>query len=361
MSDLFKTNFVIVAAPLDPTFNGGPQELFDAMIENMEIQAPTGTNFFVVGDAMPTSNVGPWLKGGDRWYVFDDTLGTYVPLNIDDSVTQVFVTQEATPDAPADGDPSIWLRTVGTRVIAWYFWDGSQWRPGGNTPPSGPTDSRPTSPVELETFWDTDINCLIHWERGAWRTVSGTPGDLKFVSTANLADAITQNPGWIYAGENLQAGRGRVIGLATKDPGASPAVSYVTDSGVSSRAQGDVAGEETHVLTSAEIESHSHVVGTSTALNSDNNIYLQRVDDGEGPSAATPLVVPSTKPPNYFEVKGDGTTDGTKNGTMPDPGLGCMLITSRQFKLADAGNYTSAATAHNNIQPTIWLWALQKT
>src|SRR5262245_39664794 len=160
MSDLFKTNFVIVMAPLPPDFEGNPQDIADAMIERMQIQSPAGTNFFVVGDVEPSSNVGPWLKGGDRWYVFDETTGHYVPANIDDSVTKVFVVSDVEPDAPGEGDPSIWLRTSNSRVIAWYFWDGSIWRPGGNVPPSGPTASRPSTPKELEQFWDTDINAL---------------------------------------------------------------------------------------------------------------------------------------------------------------------------------------------------------
>ena len=153
------------------------------------------------------------------------------------------------------------------------------------------------------------------------------------------------------------------MGVATKDPGASPAVSYVTDSGISSRAQGDAVGEENHTLTSDEHESHSHVVGSATALNSDNNIRLQRVDDGQGPAESPPdlLEVPSPKAPNYFEVNGAGTTNGTKNGVMPDPDSGTMLITSRQFKLSDAADYTSAADAHNNMPPTVFLWALVKT
>lgn len=363
MSELFKTNFVVVAAPLPADFSGNPQDLYDVMIANMEIQAPSGTNFFVVGDTEPTTDVGPWLKGGDRWYVFSQTEGRYVPLNIEDSVAQVFVVQETDPGAPGTNDPNIWIRTVGSRVAGFYFWDGAVWRPSGDVPNSGLTTERPTNPVELEQFWDTSINTLIHWERGAWRTVSGTPGDVKFVTTATLGAALTANPGWQYLGENQQSWRGKVLGVATKDPGASPAVAYNTDAGISSRAQGDLTGEETHILTSTEVEQHSHVVGSATLLNSDNNIYLQRVDDGQGPSAAVPnkLEIPGPKPPNYFECRGDGSVNGTKNGVMPDPPLGTMFITSRQFSLANSPDYTGAAVAHQNMQPTVFMWALVKT
>lgn len=247
------------------------------------------------------------------------------------------------------------MRTSNSRVIAWYFWDGAAWRPGGNVPPSGPTTSRPVNPKELEQFFDTDIKCLLHFERGLWRTVSGTPGDIKFVTTSTLPEALTNNPGWIYFGEDNQNWRGKVLGVATKDPGGAPATAYATDSGISSRAQGDLAGAETVTLASDEIEQHSHVVGSATLLNSDNNGYFQRVDDAETPS------VPGPKPPNYFQISGDGTSNGTKNGVMPDPPAGTMFITSRQFSLADVPNYTGAAQPHENMQPTVFLWALVKT
>lgn len=355
MSDLIKTNLVIIAAPLPPDFEGDLQDFFDALIERMSIQSPAGTSFFVVGDVEPSSNVGPWLKNGDKWYVFSETEGRYVPLNIDDSVTQVFTVGEDEPDEPGDDDPSIWLRVVGSRVIAWYFWDGEAWRPGGNRPPSGGTADRPTNPVDLEQFFDTDINTLIHYERGAWRTVSGTPGDIKFVSTPVLTTALTANPGWEYLGDDQLNWRGRVLGVATKDPGATPESAFPTGSGITSRAQADEVGEETHILTSTEIEQHSHVVGAATLLNSDNNAFFQRVDDGET------ISVPGPRPPNYFELRGDGTSNGTKNGVMPDPAAGTCFITSRQFSLADVPNYTGAAVAHQNMQPTVFLWALVKT
>jgi len=355
MSDLFKTNFVIVAAPLPPDLEGDLQEIFDAYTARLQIQSPQGQNFFVTGDVEPSTNSGPWLKNGDRWYVFDTALGRYVPINIEDSVTQVYVVSDVEPDAPTNDDPVIWLRTANSRVIGWYFWDGAIWRPGGNVPPSGPTASRPTTPKDLEQFFDTDIACLLHWERGAWRTVSGTPGDIKFVTTATLTAAITANPGWIYVGESTLDWRGRVLGIATKDPGATPETAYPTSAGISSRAQADVAGAETVTLTSVQVEQHSHVVGSATLLNSDNNAYFQRVDDAEAPA------IPGPKPPNYFQVNGDGSTNGTHNGVMPDPANGTMFITSRQFSLADVPNYTGAAESHENMQPTLFLWALVKT
>lgn len=353
-TSLFRTNLVIVASPLPADFEGDPQDFFEALVERLEIQSPVGTNFFVVGDVEPATNQGPWLKGGDRWYVFNEDEGTYVPIDITDSLPQFFVVSSTEPDAPGDGDATLWLRISGTRAIAWYFWTGTEWRPDGNVPPSGTTANRPSNPADFEQYWDTDINCLIHWERGAWRTVSGTPGDIKFVSTPTLAAAITSNPGWEYAAESNQSWRGAVVGFASKDPGASPTAAYVVDSGITSRAQGDFAGSETHVLTSGEIESHTHLIGRATALNSNNDVQFMRVDDGDT------ILVPNPKPPNYFEVKGEGSTNGTKTGELPPPVAGVTLVTSRQLTLTDT-DFTTAAAGHNNMQPTIFLWALRKT
>lgn len=348
---LFKTNLIIVASQLPPDFNGDPQEFFEALVERMEIQSPVGTNFFVVGDAEPSSNQGPWLKNGDRWYVFDVDLGKYVPINIDDSL-HILVVGPDTPDAPEDNDPKLWLRTTDTRAVGWYGWDGVIWRPFNSIPANGPTSGRPTVPVDFEQYFDTDINVLIHWERGAWRTVSGSPGDVKFVVQSNLTDALTSNPGWIYLARDDQSVRGRVIGVASQDPGATPESSFPTDSGITPRASGDQTGEETHTLANNEVPQHTHLMGHATALNSGNDVQLHRVDNGEE------IAIPPVVPPNYFEVKGDGGVNGTKNGTAGNGPTGTMLITSRQI---DTDAYTGAAQPHENMSPTVFLWALVKT
>lgn len=351
---LFKTNLVIVAAQLPPDFIGDPQEFFEALVERMEIQSPSGTNFFVVGDAEPASNQGPWLKNGDRWYVFSVAEGKYVPINIDDSL-HILVIGPDTPAAPGASDPKLWLRTSGTRAIGWYGWDGLIWRSFNSIPASGNTASRPTQPVDLEQYFDTDINCLIHFERGAWRTVSGTPGDVKFVAVSKLSDALNANPGWIYIGRDDQSVRGLTLGIATQDPGASPESSFPTDSGISARSSGDKTGEETHVLADEEQVPHSHLMGHATALHSDNNILLHRVDDGDT------IDIPPIVPPNHFQVNGDGGSDGTKNGSAGTGPTGTMLVTSRQLSKANADAFTGVAEAHNNMQPTLFLWALVKT
>lgn len=329
-------------------------EYQEALIERMEIQSPSGSSFFVVGDSEPSSNVGPWLKGGRSWFVFDVTLGRYVPVDIGPSL-HVFLIGPDTPPAPTADQPELlWLRTFETRAASWHAWDGTAWRPFNGVPASGPTSARPTNPFDLEEFFDTDINVRIVWERGAWRTVSGSPGDIKAVAASLLSVALQLNPGWAYYAELDQSIRGCVIGIATQDPGGSPAAAYATDSGISARASGDEVGEETHVLTSDEIEQHTHLMGHATALNSDNNIQLHRAENTDN------LVIPPPVPPNYFECLGDGNANGTKNGTAGDGPTGTMLITSKQLSLANAAPYTEAAEPHQTMQPTVFLWHLAK-
>lgn len=350
------TNLVLAAAQLPADFEGTPQELFTALVRRLKILSTTGTNTFVVGDVEPSTNQGPWLKNGNKWYVFDIDAGGYVPIDVSDSTEHLFTTGDIEPEAPTDDDAFVWLRTWMGRVIDWYFWDGTAWRPSGKIPPSGTTATRPTQPRDLEQYFDTDINVLLHWERGAWRTVSGSPGDVKFVSTEILTTALTANPGWEYVGESDQDAIGRVIGVASKDPGATPESSFATTSGITPRAAGDDVGSETHILTSLEIEQHTHLVGALQGMNLANggNSYFYRVDNNESFSAPTP------RPPNYAFPRGEGTTVANVNGELPSSGDGTMFVTSKQLSLSGAAAYTKAAQAHNNLPPTRYLWALTK-
>ncbi len=355
---LQSTSFVLVSAPLPADFKGTPQEFYEALVKRLKIKSASGTSFFVTGDIEPATNQGPWLKGGTQWYVYSQEDGGYIPLDISASTARLFTASATEPPEPGEDDASIWLRTSNGRVIGWYFWNvnDSTWRPGGNVPPSGPTSARPAGPQELEQFWDTDINALIHWERAAWRTVSGVPGDIKHVATPTLVAALANNPGWIYLGDVNQSYIGRTLGIASKDPGATPASSFATDSGITPRAAGDMAGAETHVLTSTEIEQHTHLVGSLTGLNQANggNSYFYRVDDGDN------FLAPAPRPPNHGFIRGDGSGNGTVAGELPLAGDGTMYVTSKQLSLAEAAAYAEDALPHNNIQPTLFAWALTK-
>jgi hypothetical protein len=246
---LQKTSLLVQMAPLPATFTGTPQELSAEMVARMRIVSPSGSNFIFVGDTEPTSNVGPWLKDGSKWYVWDETISRYVPQDISDSATTWFHVGNSTP---LTSDPPIWLKTTNDATqaspsygnpISWYVFNGTVWVPYVGIVMSGPTVSRPGVPDAFQLYYDTDISVLIWWERTAWRTVDGAPGDCKFVVWETLAEALTQNPGWEVLGASNVAWRGRWISQATKDAGATPAVDLAVPSGVAKRAARATFGE----------------------------------------------------------------------------------------------------------------------
>lgn len=242
------TNLLLSVAPLPPTFNGTPQQLFAQLVRRAKIVSPSGINFIFIGDTEPTSNVGPWLRDGTKWYVFDESVKRYVPLDITDSEKTWY---HIGATAPSVSEPPLWLRTTKDSTeadpsfgnpVGWYFWDGDEWAPYLGIVLSGPTASRPTNPVTFTQYYDTDIACLIWFERSAWRTVDGVQGDVKAVLFETLVDALEHNPGWAVLGESNQSLRGRIIMQATKDSTGSETVLTV-GSGIAQRGAFETFGE----------------------------------------------------------------------------------------------------------------------
>lgn len=213
----------------------------------MKIVSPTGTNFIFVGADEPSSNVGPWLRDGNSWWVFSDDVKRYVPISIADSETRWFWMGNA---VPANSTPPVWLKTTADQTstsasfgtpIGWYVFNGTNWVPYVGIVLSGATADRPAAPVEFQQFYDSDISCLIWWERGQWRTVSGVPGDCKFVAFSTLVDALNFNPGWSLFGASNQSFRGRIPMQAAADSGgANP---LTVDAGVAVRQAFEVFGQ----------------------------------------------------------------------------------------------------------------------
>lgn len=348
---LQRTGLVIVSAPLPPDFCGNLQEFHAAMVERYQILSPSGIAFFSQGDVLPASDVGLFLLGGTQLFVFDSNLGQYVPLDISQSESPDFFVGPDDPGAPGADDPVFWLRTNGNRLVGVYAWTGSEWRASANIDNSGPTSERPTAPTNLEHFFDETISTELIFERGAWRTVNGSVGDLKYVVHPTLAVALQYNPGWEYFGLNDETLRGRALAGAAKDPGATPVSSFTTSSGITPRASGDKFGEENHILQSAEQEPHIHLVGIESPTDP-SGIKLHRPDAGDV------LTIPAPIPPNHFNFSGDGLTPQT--GTSGPGGAGQALITSGQLLKTVAPAYTGIAAGHNTISPTVYQWCLVK-
>jgi len=356
---LNKTNLVLKAAPLPVDFKGTVQEFYEEMVRRLSILSPVGTNFFVVGDVEPSSNVGPWLKGGTQWWVFSETEGRYVPGDITASLPALFFIQPDDPGTPGVDDPVVWIRTNESRIVGIYGWNGAEWKASANIGNSGSTTSRPGSPADLEEFFDTDINVLLRFERGAWRTAAGSPGDVKSVTHTTLEKAKQFNPGWEFLGKDDESQRGRFIGMASKDPGTSPVSAFTTQSGITSKAAGEQAGSESVVLTSKQVEQHTHEIGHMFAVGNDERFRIHRIDSGDT------LEIPSPQPPNHFRSDGssglnDGATGDAVSGSAGDGPTGAKLITAPQYTKDEAAAYTKAAEPHSNTPAALFLWTLYK-
>jgi len=123
-----------------------------------------------------------------------------------------------------------WFKTDGSgNPVGWFSWNGSTWAPIPVTLPSGTTAQRPSSPANGTVYLDTDINVTLIFERSQWRTLAGSPGDVKEVKAASLAAALVANPGWISDTDSV----GKFVQGATDgtygDTGGSASVSLSVD------------------------------------------------------------------------------------------------------------------------------------
>lgn len=128
------------------------------------------------------------------------------------------------PTSQRPANPAQWFHYFDTDLNKEVIWNGLVWLvssggptgavgpigPQGPAALAGPTSMRPPSPVPFQRYYDTDINCEIWFERGAWRTVAGTVGDIKVVQAGNLSAALTNNPGWVQE-TNFQPNRQQTI------------------------------------------------------------------------------------------------------------------------------------------------------
>src|SRR4051812_16409201 len=95
MADSLPVTIQIGALP--PAVKWTPQQLADAMVARMRLVTAQTFALFVSGSTEPSSNVGPWLKNGNSWYVWSNTTGNYVPITIPASSLGYFI-GSASPD-----------------------------------------------------------------------------------------------------------------------------------------------------------------------------------------------------------------------------------------------------------------------
>lgn len=113
------------AAPLPEDFNGTPQEFQDMLVERLSATASTSLSFFSAGPTAPTSNVGPWLKNFVTWYVWSDSLATYVPETIE-SESLRYIASQTEPD---QAKYVFWIKLDGSgKATGIFYYSGGAWK-----------------------------------------------------------------------------------------------------------------------------------------------------------------------------------------------------------------------------------------
>jgi hypothetical protein len=323
----------------------GWQALLEAFGARLVITGDTGINVFE-SSAAPTSDQGLWLNtvNGTLNY-FDDTTGSYQPLVVpqerlkyilsttapDPAVYLLWFVQSSTTGYVTDirsyqvssGWQSIYYtkteidnsfsgKTAGKYDVNWTNVTS---KPVLYIAPdsSGNTAGRPAAPANNQMYFDSDINTMLIFNRGAWRTLDGTPGDLKWVdrcfeagspvAVPTIGQVLTANPGWEEASE--YAGRFIICRDGT----------YAFNT---------TGGEATVVLTEPNIPQHFHEL----------QIRVNASINGGGSIATSGLMI--------------GDTPGA-NSTAGPP------ITDSKTGLTGSGS------AHNNIPPYRAAYLLRKT
>lgn len=151
-----------------------------------------------------------------------------------------------------------WFETDGSgNPIGWKAWTGLAWTAIPAQLPVGTTGDRPVAPDNGTQFYDSTIGVALIYLDGAWTTLAGSPGDIKYVAGTVLADVLALNPGWSH----YTAGIGRVLAGAAAD---------------GSDAEDDVGADEV-TLTEAQLPPHTHSVsgnyGSGGEGGSDNPLY----------------------------------------------------------------------------------------
>lgn len=309
-------NFYVRAGALPPNFDGTLPEILQAFAERLVVVADKRYNSFVVGTVEPANDQGPWLRiyenGRAAWHNYLVDTGRYSPVEA--FVEPPYQVSTNAPDAaPADeedGQPPaarLWFQTDDTGAHRTsYWWTGTAWKVLGLQIPTGPFTERPAMPRQGEKFFDTTLHVELIYDRGKWRTVSGSPGDIKFVRAGTIGEALLKNPGW----EEFFEARSRSL------VGATP-VGEVPGDNLKPHAIETRYGAETHRLSIAEMPRHAHpfVIARNRAT---RNIRGVSID-----------------------------VDSVASEDVPEEKL-------REARAM--GN----SEVHNNIPPSIALWCLEK-
>lgn len=102
--------FIFRISPLPSNFKSNPQGFANAIVARLSAESEVEIAVFVTGSVEPSSNVGPWLKDGTTWYVWDDVTAAYIPQILEAS-SLGYIAQQSEPD-PAFY--TFWIELDGT-------------------------------------------------------------------------------------------------------------------------------------------------------------------------------------------------------------------------------------------------------
>lgn len=234
---------------------------------------------------------------------------------------------------PAPEDRSmVWYRTDSAgNPLGFYYWNGAAWVLMPSRSETGGSDSRPLNPSEGQTFFDSDIHVMLVWERGAWRTLAGSPGDVKEVRAETLKEALAANPGWEYDRDSIGmvvAGADDTVDEATADPDEND------------HWYGNVIGEEWHTLEEAEMRKHRHLLFVSGDLGDNENVGT---NDSTNSCVATRADYNGRRDYSFSAF-------GTDGGNRPNAGYSSFW----------GGDKDGITQPFGVRQPTIYYWRLVK-
>lgn len=112
--------FDIAVGSLPEGLDTDPQGLLEAFAARLIISPSVPWSSFVLGAAQPTSDLGPWAKDGQTWWMWSDTLATYVPQVLDPLSLQYVV---AATD-PGAADYTLWFDTTAKGI---KYSNGATW------------------------------------------------------------------------------------------------------------------------------------------------------------------------------------------------------------------------------------------
>lgn len=112
------------ASPIPSDFSGTPQELCDALVARLSAESTNSISFFASGSVAPSSNVGPWLKDDNTWYIWDNSTAAYIPLTIE-SASLGYIAAVSAPDPLIY---TFWIQLSGAgKAMAIKYYSAGAW------------------------------------------------------------------------------------------------------------------------------------------------------------------------------------------------------------------------------------------